>query len=102
MPDGPGHAGRARTDGHHGAARRLTRRRRGSRVGRAACRLRRRPAGRRAAVATPDRTQEMERPMSKPSSTATIDRREFVARLLAACPDALVVTGLGSPSYDVF
>lgn len=31
-----------------------------------------------------------------------VDRREFVARLLAAAPDALVVTGLGSPSYDVF
>ena len=31
-----------------------------------------------------------------------IDRREFVAKLLAAVPGALVVTGLGSPSYDVF
>jgi len=31
-----------------------------------------------------------------------IDRRAFVARLLQACPDALVVTGLGSPSYDAF
>jgi thiamine pyrophosphate-dependent acetolactate synthase large subunit-like protein len=31
-----------------------------------------------------------------------IDRRAFVARLLAACPEALVVTGLGSPSYDAF
>ncbi len=31
-----------------------------------------------------------------------VDRRQFVARLLAALPDALVVTGLGSPSYDVF
>jgi thiamine pyrophosphate-dependent acetolactate synthase large subunit-like protein len=31
-----------------------------------------------------------------------IDRRAFVARLLAAVPDALVVTGLGSASYDVF
>ncbi|MBV7483303.1 thiamine pyrophosphate-dependent enzyme [Bordetella sp. BOR01] len=30
------------------------------------------------------------------------DRREFVARLLAGVPDALVVTGLGSASYDVF
>lgn len=38
---------------------------------------------------------------TKPSS-AGIDRREFVARLLKACPDALVVTGLGSPTYDVF
>jgi phosphonopyruvate decarboxylase len=31
-----------------------------------------------------------------------IDRRAFVARLLRALPDALVVSGLGSPSYDVF
>lgn len=30
------------------------------------------------------------------------DRRAFVSRLLAATPDALVVTGLGSASYDVF
>lgn len=33
---------------------------------------------------------------------AGIDRRAFVARLLQACPSALVVTGLGSPTYDVF
>ncbi|CAG9165956.1 thiamine pyrophosphate-dependent enzyme [Cupriavidus pinatubonensis] len=39
--------------------------------------------------------------MSQQTSTA-IDRRQFVARLLALCPEALVVTGLGSPSYDVF
>jgi thiamine pyrophosphate-dependent acetolactate synthase large subunit-like protein len=32
----------------------------------------------------------------------TIDRRQFVAHLLAATPDALVVTGLGSPTYDVY
>jgi len=31
-----------------------------------------------------------------------IDRRTFVGDLLAQVPDALVVTGLGSPSYDVF
>lgn len=31
-----------------------------------------------------------------------VNRREFVARLTAALPDALIVTGLGSPSYDVF
>jgi phosphonopyruvate decarboxylase len=31
-----------------------------------------------------------------------IDRREFVKDLVLACPDALIVTGLGSPSYDVF
>lgn len=30
------------------------------------------------------------------------DRRAFVSRLLAATPQALVVTGLGSASYDVF
>jgi phosphonopyruvate decarboxylase len=31
-----------------------------------------------------------------------VDRRDFVAKLLRELPDALVVTGLGSPSYDVF
>lgn len=36
------------------------------------------------------------------TTTATIDRRDFVKELLAQCPDALVVTGLGSPTYDVF
>lgn len=30
------------------------------------------------------------------------DRREFVATLLRSVPNALVVTGLGSASYDVF
>jgi phosphonopyruvate decarboxylase len=34
--------------------------------------------------------------------TQRAKRREFVATLLAATPDALVVTGLGSPAYDVF
>lgn len=32
----------------------------------------------------------------------TIDRRQFVKKLIAACPDALIISGLGSPSYDVF
>lgn len=31
-----------------------------------------------------------------------VDRRELVAALLPQIPDALVVTGLGSPSYDVY
>ncbi len=31
-----------------------------------------------------------------------VDRRAFVAKLLKSAPDALIVTGLGSPSYDVF
>ncbi|MBN3786617.1 thiamine pyrophosphate-dependent enzyme [Burkholderia sp. Ac-20353] len=35
-------------------------------------------------------------------NTKTIERRAFVANLLARVPDALVVTGLGSASYDVF
>ena len=34
--------------------------------------------------------------------TRRADRREFVAKLLAATPDALVITGLGSAAYDVF
>ena len=33
---------------------------------------------------------------------ATIDRREFVSALIDRVPDALIVTGLGSASYDVF
>ena len=40
--------------------------------------------------------------MSMTASNQRVDRREFVARLLAATPDALVVTGLGSAAYDVF
>ncbi len=36
------------------------------------------------------------------TTTATINRRDFVKELLAQSPDALVVTGLGSPTYDVF
>lgn len=40
--------------------------------------------------------------MTQHTSTRRADRREFVARLIAAVPDALVVTGLGSASYDVF
>lgn len=36
------------------------------------------------------------------SAKIVVDRRKFVSELLAAVPDALVVTGLGSPSYDVF
>lgn len=32
----------------------------------------------------------------------SVKRREFVAALMPLIPDALVVTGLGSPSYDVF
>jgi phosphonopyruvate decarboxylase len=40
--------------------------------------------------------------MSQIELTERINRREFVAQLLAATPDALVVTGLGSAAYDVF
>jgi phosphonopyruvate decarboxylase len=39
---------------------------------------------------------------SSHSAGPRTDRRAFVARLLAAAPDALVISGLGSPSYDVF
>jgi thiamine pyrophosphate-dependent acetolactate synthase large subunit-like protein len=39
--------------------------------------------------------------MSKSTSNMA-DRREFVSKLLSALPEALVVTGLGSASYDVF
>ncbi|WP_322063265.1 thiamine pyrophosphate-dependent enzyme [Paraburkholderia sp. J63] len=40
--------------------------------------------------------------MSEQNQNALIERRPFVAKLLAGVPEALVVTGLGSPSYDVF
>ena len=36
------------------------------------------------------------------SARAAVERRAFVARLMGGIPDALVVTGLGSPAYDVF
>jgi thiamine pyrophosphate-dependent acetolactate synthase large subunit-like protein len=39
--------------------------------------------------------------MVMPMTNAAIDRRSAVAELLAARHGALVVTGLGSPSYDV-
>ncbi|WP_218063283.1 thiamine pyrophosphate-dependent enzyme [Arthrobacter sp. SDTb3-6] len=35
------------------------------------------------------------------TATSNLDRRELVASLLAAVPEALVVTGLGNPTYDV-
>lgn len=40
--------------------------------------------------------------MNNSKSVSTIDRRQFVKVLLEQFPNALVVTGLGSPSYDVF
>ncbi len=40
--------------------------------------------------------------MDQPDTKPRVSRRAFVARLLAATPDALVVTGLGSAAYDVF
>lgn len=40
--------------------------------------------------------------MSAGDSRPRVDRRAFVARLLAEVPDALVVTGLGSAAYDVY
>jgi thiamine pyrophosphate-dependent acetolactate synthase large subunit-like protein len=40
--------------------------------------------------------------MSKNTTVQRANRRDFVSRLLAATPDALVVTGLGSAAYDVY
>jgi thiamine pyrophosphate-dependent acetolactate synthase large subunit-like protein len=36
------------------------------------------------------------------TSTATINRRDFVAQLVQACPDALIVAGLGTSTYDLY
>lgn len=40
--------------------------------------------------------------MNPSSGGGTIHRREFVRRLISACPDVLIVSGLGSSTYDVF
>lgn len=40
--------------------------------------------------------------MNRKQLTARADRRAFVAQLIAAMPEALIVSGLGSASYDVF
>lgn len=36
------------------------------------------------------------------SSSKVVERREFVAKLVKEIPEALIITSLGSPSYDVF
>jgi phosphonopyruvate decarboxylase len=38
----------------------------------------------------------------KPAARRSVERRRFVSTLLSLTPDALVVTGLGSATYDVF
>lgn len=38
----------------------------------------------------------------KTPAAKRLDRRAFVAALVARIPEALIVTGLGSPTYDVF
>src|SRR5690242_16960921 len=40
--------------------------------------------------------------MNQRTQNTSIDRRAFVSRLIKTCPDCLIVTGLGSSSYDVF
>ncbi len=40
--------------------------------------------------------------MDQAAKQGTIDRRVFVAGLVKACREALIITGLGSTSYDVF
>lgn len=40
--------------------------------------------------------------MTDRTITNRVERRAFVSTLLGHVPDALVVTGLGSPTYDVF
>ena len=39
--------------------------------------------------------------MGQVNATGALDRREVVQKLLAGRKDLLVVTGLGSPSYDL-
>jgi len=40
--------------------------------------------------------------MNERTSNASVDRRAFVSQLIEACPDSLIISGLGSSSYDVF
>ena len=41
--------------------------------------------------------------MNNPLQTnSRVERRQFIDTLIKRIPDALIVTGLGSPSYDVF
>lgn len=40
--------------------------------------------------------------MSRIAPSQRVSRRAFVSNLLAATPDALVISGLGSAAYDVF
>ncbi|MBD9394096.1 thiamine pyrophosphate-dependent enzyme [Acidovorax sp. ACV01] len=40
--------------------------------------------------------------MNQTTTKPSADRREFVAKLIASAPEALIVTGLGSAAYDVF
>ncbi len=40
--------------------------------------------------------------LSSVTAAPRVERRAFVAKLLRSLPDALVVTGLGSATYDVF
>ncbi|HEY0578463.1 MAG TPA: thiamine pyrophosphate-dependent enzyme [Pseudonocardia sp.] len=40
--------------------------------------------------------------MGAAAAAGTLDRRGVVADLVAGVPDALIVAGLGSPSYDLF
>src|SRR3546814_20150289 len=56
----------------------------------------------RAAGPEPDRAKEMGAQPMNQATQRRADRREFVARLLKQVPDAAVITGLGSASYDVF
>ena len=59
-------------------------------------------AGGGAAVAKAHRTQEMGARLMPPTTRPCVDRRAFVAKLMQGIPGALVVSGLGSPTYDVF
>lgn len=40
--------------------------------------------------------------MNNAANSNQIDRRAFVSALVKACPDALVIPGLGSANYDLF
>src|ERR1039457_5391929 len=99
---GSRHARGSRTHGRKGDARRGGRagsgdRRLGGHAG-----LRERSADRGPALPANDRAQEMGGEMSSKEKFGTLDRRAAVRELLKDRGPLLVVTGLGSSSYDAF
>src|SRR5207245_8850767 len=100
-PDGESDAAGVRDHGRDRAAARPAGRRRRDRLGRLLAGVRERPAGRGADFATHAGPRGMDGDEVMVPNFK-LARREAVKALLVDRKDLLVVTGLGSASYDVF